>query len=72
MYALLVSHALSIEHEKSVSLPLSQWLKVAKMSHFKMQRNELHTHFSVLSQWLKIAKNISPTRNYAFFDMRHF
>lgn len=30
MYALLVSHALSIEHEKSVSLPLSQWLKIAK------------------------------------------
>ena len=30
MYALLVSHALTIEHEKSVSLPLSQWLKIFK------------------------------------------
>ena len=30
MYALLVSHALSIEPEKSVSLPLSQRLKIAK------------------------------------------
>ena len=61
MYALLVSHALSIEHEKSVSLPLSQWLKIAKNVTFQdAAKRAAYTFLSFITVVDNRQKYISP------------
>ena len=73
MYALLVSHALTIEHEKSVSLPLSQWLKIFKNVTYQNASEASYVYiFQLYHSGWQSPKIYLTCWNSAFFDMRHF